>query len=241
MKQKRGEGTQRSKKGGKLKKGSLEPSYELCLRHERVNAETTNCYLEEFCASYNLKNLIKQPTCSKNLENPTRIDHILIKHPKFFIRQVFLRQDCLRGNFSLVARYSLQNLLVTRCRSCSLQKITRYSFKKITRYSIQNLLATRCKKSLVTRCRNCSLQKITRYLFQNLLVIRCRSCSLQNSLVPRCGSGATFCKFIKVTPAQMLCYECLMQNFKITYCVKHLRTTSSENNIKTSTIFTVFI
>ena len=32
-------------------------------------------------ASYNLKNLIKQPPCSKNLENPTRNDHILTNHP----------------------------------------------------------------------------------------------------------------------------------------------------------------
>ena len=41
--------------------------------------------------------------------------------------------------------YSLQNSLVTRCRSCSLQKITRYS--------LQNSLVTRCNKSLVTQCK----------------------------------------------------------------------------------------
>ena len=44
----------------------------------------TKSYLEEFCASYNLKNLIKQPTSFKNLENLTRIDHILTNHPKSF-------------------------------------------------------------------------------------------------------------------------------------------------------------
>ena len=44
----------------------------------------TASYLEEFCVSYNLKNLIKQPTCFKNLENPTCIDHILTNHPKSF-------------------------------------------------------------------------------------------------------------------------------------------------------------
>ena len=33
-------------------------------------AELTNIYLGKFCTSYNLKNLIKQPTCLKNLENP---------------------------------------------------------------------------------------------------------------------------------------------------------------------------
>ena len=42
------------------------------------NAEITNNYLGEFCASYNLKNLIKEPTCFKN------IDHILTNHPKSF-------------------------------------------------------------------------------------------------------------------------------------------------------------
>ena len=48
------------------------------------NAEMTNSYLEEFCASYNLKSLIKEPTCFKNPDNPTCIDHILTNHPKSF-------------------------------------------------------------------------------------------------------------------------------------------------------------
>ena len=48
------------------------------------NAEVTKSYLEELCASYNLNNLIKQPTSLKNLENPTCINHILTNHPKSF-------------------------------------------------------------------------------------------------------------------------------------------------------------
>ena len=48
------------------------------------NAEMTNIHLEEFCASYNLKNLIKRPTCFKNLENPACIDHVLTNQPKSF-------------------------------------------------------------------------------------------------------------------------------------------------------------
>ena len=55
---------------------------------------TNNC-LEEFCVSYNLKNLIKQPTYFKNPDNPTLIGHILINHPKVSIHQVFMRQVCL--------------------------------------------------------------------------------------------------------------------------------------------------
>ena len=44
----------------------------------------TTSYLEEFCASYNLKDLIKQPTCFKNLENAICIDHFLTNHTKSF-------------------------------------------------------------------------------------------------------------------------------------------------------------
>ena len=64
--------------------------YENFIAIADFNAEMTNSYLEEFCASYNLKNLIKQPTCFKNLENPTPIDHILTNHPKdFYSSSVF--------------------------------------------------------------------------------------------------------------------------------------------------------
>ena len=42
------------------------------------NSEKANIYFEEF------KNLIKQPTCVKSLENPTSINHILTNHPKTF-------------------------------------------------------------------------------------------------------------------------------------------------------------
>ena len=44
---------------------------------------TNNC-LEELCASYNLKNLIKQPTYFKNPDNSALIDHILTNLPKSF-------------------------------------------------------------------------------------------------------------------------------------------------------------
>ena len=44
----------------------------------------TNSYLEEFSASYNLKDLINQPTCFKILANQTCIDHILTNHPKSY-------------------------------------------------------------------------------------------------------------------------------------------------------------
>ena len=44
----------------------------------------TNNYLEQFWGSFNLKNLVKQPTYFRNLEKPRRIDHILTNHTKRF-------------------------------------------------------------------------------------------------------------------------------------------------------------
>ena len=48
------------------------------------NAEMTNTHMEEFCSVCNFKSLIKDPTCFKNPEKPTTIDHILTNHPKCF-------------------------------------------------------------------------------------------------------------------------------------------------------------
>ena len=48
------------------------------------NAETSNATISEFCATYNLKYLIKEPTCCKNLENLICIDLILTNSSKYF-------------------------------------------------------------------------------------------------------------------------------------------------------------
>ena len=40
--------------------------------------------MEQLCASYNLKSLIKEPTCFKIVDNPFYIDLILTNHPKSF-------------------------------------------------------------------------------------------------------------------------------------------------------------
>ena len=40
--------------------------------------------MQSFCESYNLKSLIKQPTCYKNPDKPTFIDLILTNVPRMF-------------------------------------------------------------------------------------------------------------------------------------------------------------
>ena len=96
-------------------------------------------------------------------------------HSLFDETHSFLVARCKRSLVTL-----LQTSLVTRCRSCLLQKITRYSLQtslvtrfrscslqKITRYSLQNSLVTRCKNSLVTRCKLCLLLAATSHLLLN--------------------------------------------------------------------------
>ena len=39
---------------------------------------------DDFCKSYKLSNLIKEPTCYKNPENPSCIDLILTNYPRSF-------------------------------------------------------------------------------------------------------------------------------------------------------------
>ena len=48
------------------------------------NAGVLETPLTSFCESYNLKSIIKQPTCVKNLEKPSCIDLILTNRPKSF-------------------------------------------------------------------------------------------------------------------------------------------------------------
>ena len=46
------------------------------------NVGTSNILMRKFCETYNLKNLIKNPTCFKNIDNPSCIALILANHYK---------------------------------------------------------------------------------------------------------------------------------------------------------------
>ena len=62
---------------------------DLCLKYENFflidfNSDTHEDAMSVFCSTYNLKNLVKEPTCFKNVENPSCIDLILINKPLYF-------------------------------------------------------------------------------------------------------------------------------------------------------------
>ena len=48
------------------------------------NVGMDNSDMTLFCDACDLKCLIKEPTCYRNLENPSYIDHILTNNPKCF-------------------------------------------------------------------------------------------------------------------------------------------------------------
>ena len=58
--------------------------YEKYLVIGDLNSETKEPIIREFCDSYNLKNLIKEPTCFKNPSNPSCIDVMLTNSNRSF-------------------------------------------------------------------------------------------------------------------------------------------------------------
>ena len=48
------------------------------------NAEVTNASMQEFCESYFVENMVKQPTCFKNPAKFTCIDRIITNKPGMF-------------------------------------------------------------------------------------------------------------------------------------------------------------
>ena len=63
----------------------------LCNCNAEIEEENMNLFRE----NYNIKSLIKQPTCFKNHFKPTCIDLILAYVPDMFKVHVYKRQDCL--------------------------------------------------------------------------------------------------------------------------------------------------
>ena len=60
------------------------PKYDNLILLGDFNSEIHDIAMSEFCDTYNLKNLIKDPTCFKNPLNPSTIDLILTNRPRSF-------------------------------------------------------------------------------------------------------------------------------------------------------------
>ena len=62
--------------------------YENFLLLGDFNSEMSETVMRDFCDTYNLTNLIKEPTCFKNVLNPSTIDLILTNRPRRFQNSV---------------------------------------------------------------------------------------------------------------------------------------------------------
>ena len=58
--------------------------YENVIFIDGFNSETAEDTMQDFCSSYNLKNLVNKPTCFKNVDHPSCIDLILTNKSRCF-------------------------------------------------------------------------------------------------------------------------------------------------------------
>ena len=61
------------------------PKYDNLLILGDFNSEMSDTTMTAFCDTYNLANLIKDPTCFKNPQNPSLIDLVLTNRPRRFL------------------------------------------------------------------------------------------------------------------------------------------------------------
>ena len=65
---------------------------ELCKTYENIlllgdfNSEMREDAMQEFCNVYNLKTLVNEPTCFKNVDNPSCIDLVLTNKSRSFLK-----------------------------------------------------------------------------------------------------------------------------------------------------------
>ena len=80
--------------------------------------------MKKFCENYDLRSLVKEPTCIKNPENPSCIDLILTNKPRSFIK-TGLMETWLSDYHKLVT-----TMMKVRFPKCKPSIITYRSYKK---------------------------------------------------------------------------------------------------------------
>ena len=85
------------------------------------NAEPNEACMEYFCINYSLFNLIKEPTCFKNTENPSCIDLILTNFPKCFQHSMAIETGL--SDFHKMTVTVMKSQSKTKAQNNQLQKI----------------------------------------------------------------------------------------------------------------------
>ena len=84
------------------------PQYENLLLLGDFNSEMCEEHMQDFCETYNLTNLIRDPTCFKSLENPSCIDVILTNRSACFENSMTIEtglSDCHKMTVTVMKKY----------------------------------------------------------------------------------------------------------------------------------------
>ena len=114
------------------------------------NSKSTQLETQEFCELYNLKNLVKEPTCYKNPDNPSCIDLILTNRKNMFCKTATIETGLsFYENLTVTVMKTLKRipkLYLTEIMNITLIQIFILNWKilyqnmKLIKYRMMNLL-----------------------------------------------------------------------------------------------------
>ena len=84
------------------------PNYENLLLLGDFNSEMCEEHMKDFCETYNLVNLISDPTCFKSINNPSCIDVMLTNRPSCFENSTVIEtglSDCHKMTITVMKKY----------------------------------------------------------------------------------------------------------------------------------------
>ena len=84
------------------------PKYENLLLLGDFNSEMNEEHMKNFCETYNLTNLITDPTCFKSVENPSCIDVMLTNRSTCFENSMVIEtglSDCHKMTVTVMKKY----------------------------------------------------------------------------------------------------------------------------------------
>ena len=111
--------------------------FENLLLPDDFNSEMSEKVMIEFCNTYNFKNLTKDPTCFKNVHNPSTIDLIPTDKPRSYLNNITIESGLsdhhkLTITFSKSHTETIRILTYTYFAMNSLKNYTVYMDEKLT-------------------------------------------------------------------------------------------------------------
>ena len=130
------------------------------------NSETKEEHMKDFCDTYDLQNLIKEPTCFKSVENPTTIDLILTNRHMSFHTSIAIEtgiSDYHKMTVTVLKTY-FKKIKPTIIKYRNYKNIDEVSFKRELAHTLQvndteNMNYDKFKKLFLTVLNNHAPQK----------------------------------------------------------------------------------